>query len=481
MAPLNFCPVCRIHHDKVKGHKYGVKHKKYLTEFLSKARKKLQDVRLSMKEVTTLQDEDRDRSKFWCAFCEQEIDEKKSVFVSESTIQHLGNPQHVFMVKKFLADQGAHLADSFSYFISKEETLQWQERCKNLTATMAKTSVVELPGTNNIHSGTSLNDEGSSLALGSRQSFSHVASVHDVQPLTVLTVGRTQNSLSTHNEVSSAATETGSLRRHSVSDRTETLVDFANEWAGVSGNSVHYMDSAKFLVPTNFGLEASTRKPSDDYRPTEVFKAWRGTDTSHYTQGRGVNWSATNGAFSVQGIMQSLPGAAPVQYTVMASGQTLSKIVCPPLLSGEGNVHSGGTPPWIGPNEDKKLFDVLNDEIGPSIEAVKKQSLSKTQERKLAKLRPPNRVGAAWAEMRRAQLERAERGETLDVPQADASWLPNFGRVWQSGSRHDTRREFEAEKRREAKRLASELGKRTVTSVEGPVQFQPYVSKRRVA
>lgn len=131
---------------------------------------------------------------------------------------------------------------------------QWQERCKNLTATMAKTSVVELPGTNNIHSGTSLNDEGSSLALGSRQSFSHVASVHDVQPLTVLTVGRTQNSLSTHNEVSSAATETGSLRRHSVSDRTETLVDFANEWAGVSGNSVHYMDSAKFLVPTNFGL-----------------------------------------------------------------------------------------------------------------------------------------------------------------------------------------------------------------------------------
>lgn len=39
-------------------------------------------------------------------------------------------------------------------------------------------------------------------------------------------------------------------------------------------------------------------------------------------QGRGVNWSATNGAFSVQGIMQSLPGAAPVQYTVMASGQS---------------------------------------------------------------------------------------------------------------------------------------------------------------
>jgi len=149
-------------------------------------------------------------------------------------------------------------------------------------------------------------------------------------------------------------------------------------------------------------------------------------------------------------------------------------------------VHSGATPPWIGPIDDKNLF------IAPSIgmESVKTQPLSKTQERKLAKLRPPNRVGAAWAEMRRAQLERAAGGET--VPEADASWLPNFGRVWQSGSRHDTRKEFEAEKRREAKRLGRPLGKRGASALESPLQFhskrqesprqvQPYVSKRQVS
>lgn len=160
----------------------------------------------------------------------------------------------------------------------------------------------------------------------------------------------------------------------------------------------------------------------------------------------------------------------------------LAKVICPPLLPGEGNVHSGATPPWIGPSVDEKLLVASSTEIGPSLEPAKKQLLSRNQERKLAKLRPPNRVGAAWADMRRAQLEREARGETLEgLPQADASWLPNFGRVWQSGSRHDTRKEFEAEKRREAKRLGRPLGKRGAPSSASPVQFQPYVSKRQVS
>ena len=80
MTPFSFCPVCRIHHDKGKGHKYGVKHKQYLGEFLSKARVKIQDVRLWLKEVALLQDDPRGRTKFWCAFCELEVDEKASRF-----------------------------------------------------------------------------------------------------------------------------------------------------------------------------------------------------------------------------------------------------------------------------------------------------------------------------------------------------------------------------------------------------------------
>lgn len=78
MAPFVFCPVCRINHDKGKGHKYGVKHKQSLGAFLSKARSKVQDVRLSLEEVSLLQDDGRGRTRFWCAFCEQEVDEAAS-------------------------------------------------------------------------------------------------------------------------------------------------------------------------------------------------------------------------------------------------------------------------------------------------------------------------------------------------------------------------------------------------------------------
>lgn len=154
----------------------------------------------------------------------------------------------------------------------------------------------------------------------------------------------------------------------------------------------------------------------------------------------------------------------------------LAKVVCPPLQPGEGNVHSGALPPWIGNSDDKKkLFVTPSIDMGEVKDMGEVQVLSKTQQRKLAKLRPPNRVGAAWADMRRAQLERAARGET--VPEADASWLPNFGRVWQSGSRHDTRKEFEAEKRKESKRLGRPLGKRGAPSLASPLQSQPFASK----
>lgn len=80
MAPFMFCRVCRINHDKGKGHKYGVKHKQYLADFLSKARTKIEDIRSSLKEGSLLQDEGRGRTKFWCSFCELEVHEKGNVF-----------------------------------------------------------------------------------------------------------------------------------------------------------------------------------------------------------------------------------------------------------------------------------------------------------------------------------------------------------------------------------------------------------------
>jgi hypothetical protein len=54
----------------------------------------------------------------------------------------------------------------------------------------------------------------------------------------------------------------------------------------------------------------------------------------------------------------------------------------------------------------------------------------------------PKRVGAAWAEKRRAELEMEKEGEIVPIT-SDSSWLPNFGSVWQSGTRKESRKEFE--------------------------------------
>ncbi|CAN1318264.1 TITAN-like protein [Linum perenne] len=83
----------------------------------------------------------------------------------------------------------------------------------------------------------------------------------------------------------------------------------------------------------------------------------------------------------------------------------------------------------------------------------------------------PKRVGADWAEKRKVELEMQKRGEIVKSDCA-ANWLPNFGRVWQSGSRKESRREFEKEKQ--------DLPKCEILP-ETPVTLQPYISKRMVS
>jgi hypothetical protein len=82
----------------------------------------------------------------------------------------------------------------------------------------------------------------------------------------------------------------------------------------------------------------------------------------------------------------------------------------------------------------------------------------------------PKRVGAAWAERRKIEMEMEKRGEAVKSDY-NANWLPNFGRVWQSGSRKESRKEFEKEK----KKLSS-----VEIDTEMPIMIQPYISKRMV-
>lgn len=122
-----------------------------------------------------------------------------------------------------------------------------------------------------------------------------------------------------------------------------------------------------------------------------------------------------------------------------------------------GNVYSGAPPPWFEAVEQSQL----NVELKP----VLSNKLGKSK-----KLNP-KRVGAAWAERRKMEMEMEKRGE-LVKSECNANWLPNFGRVWQSGTRKESRKEFEFEKKQKLLKVDSQP--------EVPLKIQPYISKRMV-
>ena len=127
----------------------------------------------------------------------------------------------------------------------------------------------------------------------------------------------------------------------------------------------------------------------------------------------------------------------------------------------EGNVHSGAPPPWLEATEVNQLNVLQKPGSGSLTYLINKSGKSH-------KLNP-KRVGAAWAERRKIELEMERRGEIV-TSNCDVNWLPNFGRVWQSGSRKESRKEYEMEKQKLPK----------VENESLSIKIQPYISKRMV-
>ncbi|KAL1340847.1 hypothetical protein AAHE18_09G044100 [Arachis hypogaea] len=136
----------------------------------------------------------------------------------------------------------------------------------------------------------------------------------------------------------------------------------------------------------------------------------------------------------------------------------LTQISSVPAENAGGNIHSGAPPPWFEATEGIQIHSI------PALGGAASHSNMSGKSKKLN----PKRVGAAWAERRKIEMEREKRGEAVRN-ECDPTWLPNFGRVWQSGSRRESRKEFEKEKR---KLFNAE------NQSEIPLKIQPYVSKR---
>lgn len=119
-------------------------------------------------------------------------------------------------------------------------------------------------------------------------------------------------------------------------------------------------------------------------------------------------------------------------------------------------MHTGAPPPWLEANEhDPKNLSLRSCGL-PSGKG------------KLRKLNP-KRVGAAWAERRKAEMEMEKQGKIVSET-SDSSWLPNFGSVWQSGTRKESKKEFE-----KSHKLHDMKSNHDLSS-----EIKPYISKRMV-
>lgn len=149
----------------------------------------------------------------------------------------------------------------------------------------------------------------------------------------------------------------------------------------------------------------------------------------------------------------------------LSSGSQSLTPIFPTVPEGAGgNVHSGAPPPWFEAVDDSQQ----NVQLKPILDSLVSSSNKQGKSKKLN----PKRVGAAWAEKRKMEMEMEKRGELVKT-NVNANWLPNFGRVWQSGTRKDSRKEFELEKQKVPKVESQPV-------VVVPLKIQPYISKRMV-
>ncbi|KAJ7528540.1 hypothetical protein O6H91_15G007400 [Diphasiastrum complanatum] len=426
---FSFCQVCRRNHNQGRGHRYSAKHKECLAQFLSRALNKIQDVRFFLENVQRLRDEDRYRNKFWCYFCEEEVGEQGSLFACSNAIKHLSSSKHVDSVIRFCSKHGVDLQKQQLYLFSEKEFTKWEELCR-----LSSSSLVFCGGgmqsqnSNHIHLEQSCIDRDSFPKFSFSTGFSSVSSI-SVQPLPVFkdrifqevnpTAGSSNDGLTTQ----SFSTQKSFIGPHDVA-KSKLVIQKTCQDVGLD--------------------EAATTDEQKDYSSISSLswdchsnKKYENVHPSNKTQG------------------------AQIQRLSVGHVTSMSR-----TFSASGDVHSGALPPWA-------MLDEAKNEVQSSdtnINSRNAPALSRTQERKLAKLRNPKRVGAIWAERRRVELERQGKGESQWQEVSDGTtWLPSFGRVWQSGSRRESRKEFEAEKRLERKSKFARA--------ETP-QFQPYVRKR---
>ncbi|KAL6601235.1 hypothetical protein ACP70R_007119 [Stipagrostis hirtigluma subsp. patula] len=344
------------------------------------------------------------RPGLWCPFCSTDLVSLDTRSACSNAIHHLASEEHLKGVKDFLRKHGGGMDQADSLRISEGELAKWEKGCEALS-TGSKTVTEGLIGPTL----GPMKDIQNESTTNNLDSFAHI----DIPSLS--------------NTASYVV-----MPLQSPTNGAYHPISTAYHGASASGSALYSAPYGTVGLPITPWGSARTNEQHDALTKN-VF---------HSTHPETKGGQAT---ILSNGLNPSISCSVHVQQN--HPGGNFNK-------GSKANVHTGAPPPWLetSENDPKKLL------FSSSLPSSKKGKSSKLN---------PKRVGAAWAERRRAEMEMEKRGEL--VPEtSDPSWLPNFGSVWQSGTRKESRKEFEKNHKFHDKESSHEL----------PLEIKPYVSKR---
>ncbi|KAH6806764.1 hypothetical protein C2S51_031595 [Perilla frutescens var. frutescens] len=404
---FEFCEVCRLNHNRGRRHNYLPSHKNSLSNLLSRFQSKLSDVKFFLKTPMPILPEHAQK-RLWCIFCNCDVLELDSQFAWSVTLNNF--TLFIALVLRGDTDVAAAVIcyllflNVFEVISSNAvEHLASEEHWKRVKGFMWK------------YGGGMDRVDLFRIAEADYAKWEKKCKLLKTEAAKEQSVGPLNNIHNEHNAESvnsSSKNNFNSLKfhipnyvvpLHSYTDeRTQLSSSILSSSVSEIGPSLHNISEGSQVQDAQY-LKNSTGYIDNQHGSNSLAR-----ECSSY--GYSSNGSVYSGVRVGNGEVS--PGLV-----------NLTQISSTAKVALEGNVHTGAPPPWM----DATKGDQLNLAQRPE---TKETVSSRAGKSKLN----PKRVGAAWAERRKLELEMERRGERVNN-NFDANWLPNFGRVWQSGSR----------------------------------------------
>ncbi|CAG8533103.1 11966_t:CDS:2 [Ambispora leptoticha] len=397
--PYEFCQVCKRNNGEGRRHFYTKSHQERLKKVLEDQQSNYRKYKIFLRDLTLVQDINK-QPDFACLFCEVEVKPKpivsaetelgnvdESQFVCIHIFEHLATKQHHMNVNEWFKKNNVDRKLIGEFMLKKANMDQFQ---KLMRAKQSEITQQEKEKTARLDRKRKLTNE--SLMSTSNNSFNH----------NNINISLASNELN-HND--NIGQNNGIFNDHYMGFQEGNYVN----------NKIVFTTPFTATFPISSTTNGSKNK----------------TEVIDYQQDYDINSDSED---------EIERKAKKPRIADNFFAANLTRIKVPPLKPGEGNVFmEGSIPPWMQDNKSNSknvpsssLSSITSHpplpEIGPSLDAFLKAQKAE----KKAKLNP-NRVGA--------DFDRASSS-------ADKEWVPNFGRVWNSGTRRQSRKQFHRESRR---------------------------------